>query len=262
MACFVVVPTRRISQRPSCQWVLQRRRNRQLFNYVVRKPSTCASLELIKICGITCKEDASMVCKAIEERKHRVPYDSIRFLLGVIFCPQSKRNVDEKVARQIVETVEYFGNAQVVGVFVHQDASNIIHICQQTGISIAQLHGDVPRQSLSMLPHWIESIPVLSVYSDGSLDSDLEQIQLGSWILFDSPGGGTGKTFAWSNFKPPPQLRWILAGGIRIDNIQSALNKLRPPGVDVSSGVCQSDGIRKSAQLVSTFLDLCSTTVV
>ncbi|GJD10893.1 N-(5'-phosphoribosyl)anthranilate isomerase 1, chloroplastic [Galdieria sulphuraria] len=250
----------RISQRPSCQWLLHKRR-RLLFPYVGRKSSSCvvqAHLELIKICGITCKEDASMVCEAIEKRKQKKPYDAIRFLLGVIFCSTSKRNVSLESASQIVETVGHFGNAQVVGVFVYQDASSIISICQQTGISIAQLHGDGSRRSLRILPGWIESIPVLSVHHDGSFDSDLlEQWQLKSWILFDSPGGGTGKTFSWDNFQPPQHLRWILAGGICTDNIQSALNMLSPPGIDISSGVCQPNGIRKCPELVGRFLDLC-----
>ncbi|GJD09308.1 N-(5'-phosphoribosyl)anthranilate isomerase 1, chloroplastic [Galdieria sulphuraria] len=213
-------------------------------------------IETMKIIPIGRLPMPSFIMKMLNEQKK--PYDAIRFLLGVIFCSTSKRNVSLESASQIGQTVGHFGNAQVVGVFVYQDASSIISICQQTGISIAQLHGDGSRRSLRILPGWIESIPVLSVHHDGSFDSDLlEQWQLKSWILFDSPGGGTGKTFSWDNFQPPQHLRWILAGGICTDNIQSALNMLSPPGIDISSGVCQPNGIRKCPELVGRFLDLC-----
>lgn len=261
IACFTVYSTTSpISpkQTTTCRGIATSRKRLQPVRKTPSRYSLQAHLELVKICGITCKEDATMVCEAIAQRKPKKPYDAIRFLLGVIFCSRSKRNVGLEMARQIVNVVENFGNAQVVGVFVHQDASSILHICQQTGICIAQLHGEESRKSLSFLPPWIESIPVLSVHSDGTFDSSmLEHLQLGQWILFDSPGGGSGKTFSWNNFRPPKHIRWILAGGLSTTNIHSALRQLNPPGVDISSGVCQSDGIRKSSYLVNTFLDSC-----
>ncbi|KAK4523345.1 hypothetical protein GAYE_PCTG52G1239 [Galdieria yellowstonensis] len=263
VACFPFVATS-CYQRPTCSQ-LQRAKVTQLVVGGNKLPRRCwfpvveARLELVKICGITCEEDARMVCEAIEKRrkqKERIG-EAIRFLLGVIFCSSSKRNVGVETARQIVKTANHF-HTQVVGVFVHQDASNIIKICEQTGISIAQLHGEVSRQSLSLLPRWIECIPVVSVRPDGSWDTSAEYLAqvLGCWVLFDSPGGGTGKTFSWNNFSPPTHFKWILAGGIRPDNLESALSELSPCGVDISSGVCLSDGIHKSPLLVDTFLDL------
>lgn len=47
---------------------------------------------------------------------------------------------------------------------------------------------------------------------------------------------------------------WLLAGGLRPENVSEAVAALRPDGVDVSSGICGPDGLRKDPARISAFL--------
>jgi phosphoribosylanthranilate isomerase len=79
-------------------------------------------------------------------------------------------------------------------------------------------------------------------------------------FLLDAPTpgdqmGGTGKAFDWSAAEklPWPRSRVIVAGGLTPDNVGSAIERLRPGGVDVSSGVETGPG-EKSPEKMETFL--------
>lgn len=67
----------------------------------------------------------------------------------------------------------------------------------------------------------------------------------------------SGKGFNWAQFKLP-EIRskhgWLLAGGINPDNVSEALSTLQPQGIDVSSGICASDGIQKDQSRISSFI--------
>jgi phosphoribosylanthranilate isomerase len=47
---------------------------------------------------------------------------------------------------------------------------------------------------------------------------------------------------------------WLLAGGLTVDNVAAVVGQVRPPGVDVSSGVETAPG-RKSPELIARFID-------
>ena len=50
------------------------------------------------------------------------------------------------------------------------------------------------------------------------------------------------------------KLGWLLAGGLRPENVSDALAALRPNGVDVSSGICGPDGLQKDPARISSFM--------
>ncbi|MGL5033697.1 MAG: phosphoribosylanthranilate isomerase, partial [Microcystaceae cyanobacterium] len=53
--------------------------------------------------------------------------------------------------------------------------------------------------------------------------------------------GGTGQTLPWESLqKFSPAIPWLLAGGLNPDNIETALDLLKPDGIDLSSGVERS----------------------
>lgn len=67
----------------------------------------------------------------------------------------------------------------------------------------------------------------------------------------------SGKGFNRSQFKLPPissKHGWLLAGGMNPENVGEAVSTLRPQGVDVSSGICASDGIQKDQARIYKFL--------
>ena len=68
----------------------------------------------------------------------------------------------------------------------------------------------------------------------------------------------SGKAFNWDQLKLPnikSKYGWLLAGGIHPENVSEALSTLRPEGVDVSSGICASDGIRKDQSRITSFMN-------
>lgn len=82
-------------------------------------------------------------------------------------------------------------------------------------------------------------------------------------LLADAPApvgagsgyGGSGHTFPWERLPPPRQRRLplLLAGGLRPENVASAIQRVRPFAVDVSSGVEEARGI-KSIERMRQFL--------
>lgn len=68
----------------------------------------------------------------------------------------------------------------------------------------------------------------------------------------------SGKAFEWARLKLPKiksKYGWLLAGGINPENVLEALSTLKPEGVDVSSGICASDGIRKDQSRIVSFMN-------
>ncbi len=69
--------------------------------------------------------------------------------------------------------------------------------------------------------------------------------------------GGSGQAFDWNGLHVPDgwsSQGWLLAGGLHPDNVAEAVRTVRPNGVDVSSGVCGPDGLRKDAHKVRAFV--------
>lgn len=65
------------------------------------------------------------------------------------------------------------------------------------------------------------------------------------------------KGFNWSQFKLPRSRSrhgWLLAGGINPENVHEAFSTLKPDGIDVSSGICDPDGINKDQLRISSFM--------
>jgi len=195
----------------------------------------------VKICGIT-REDDALLAVAMGA-------DAV----GFVFAP-SKRQVAPLVARDIVRRLP--PEVLTVGVFRDEAAARVVEIVNSAGLRAAQLHGHESSEST----RWVrERVPyVIKAFAAG--DAALEQAASfgADAILLDSPTPGSGEVFDWSLAEGRPDgLRTILAGGLTPDNVGDAINRVKPWGVDVSSGVERDGGEpgQKDARKVRAFIE-------
>ena len=140
---------------------------------------------------------------------------------------------------------EKHAQVSLVGVFRDQNAATIEAIAREVPLDLLQIHG---AAEASVLPV-IRAVPV-----NGSVP-DLNRAGGAAWVLFDAATPGSGRSFDWAlldGVRPPHP--FFLAGGLRPETVRDAVIRVRPEGVDVSSGVEESAGI-KSAAKIRQFID-------
>uniref|UniRef100_A0A0A9GCN8 phosphoribosylanthranilate isomerase n=1 Tax=Arundo donax TaxID=35708 RepID=A0A0A9GCN8_ARUDO len=199
---------------------------------------------LVKMCGITSARDAETAAEAGAK------------LIGMILWPNSKRSVPLSEAKEISRVAKSYG-AEPVGVFVDDDEDTILRASDSCKLELIQLHGDRTRELLPVLWKNNRIIYVLNADEDGKLiNAPPSEEYVLDWFLVDSAKGGSGKGFNWERFQMPSvnsKNGWLLAGGLHADNVAQA-SALKPDGLDVSSGICYPDGIRKDPKRIYSFM--------
>lgn len=173
--------------------------------------------------------------------------------LGFVFAPGSARTVSAKLARGLVEKVPE--DVERVGVFRNQPLAEVIDVVRRAGMGTVQLHGDEPYADIEALH--AEGFKTLRAFSIDAYRA-LEATERARWqtgrILLDAIEPGAGVTFDASELSAaPPADPWILAGGLNPVNVAHLIRTLGPAGVDVSSGVESSRGV-KDAGLIRDFV--------
>jgi phosphoribosylanthranilate isomerase len=186
----------------------------------------------VKICGITNPEDA------------RVAVEAGADALGFVFYPPSPRYVTPERARQIIHTLPPFVTA--VGLFVDMALEAITGIVEQCQLDRVQLHGRESPELCRVMPRRV--IKAFRIKNAASL-TDLPGYRVSAYLLDayveGALPGGTGATFAWelaSQARPYGPV--ILAGGLTPENVAAAIARVRPYGVDVSTGVERAPGLK------------------
>ena len=239
------------------------RRRHRPFVPVATSSSSSSPLSLpkqhdtyIKVCGVTNVEDAVL---AASNGAH---------LVGMILWPHAKRSISPSTALQISNAIRPYG-ASPVAVFVDEDAERIGDVCRESSIAIAQLHGDGARAALPYLSSTstpnntpLQTIYVMHADEQGVLQTPVPPCPV-DFVLVDGMQGGSGERFEWSSLSSNPKLQqaihatrcgWLLAGGLSPENVGEAITIAHPTGVDVSSGVCGPDGLKKDAPKVVDYI--------
>lgn len=198
----------------------------------------------VKICGLTNPEDAQMAMELGAD------------FLGFVNAERSPRYLTpDEIARIISEISP---TVPTVLVTHSQDITEILNNFEAAGASVLQAHAALKPEEYAELK---ESVPTLiaNVSVDANLKSatDLlkkrvsELSQIADYILLDTKFGveigGTGRPYDWSiaaELKKHSSKPVIIAGGLRPGNLTDAIRGVRPFGVDVSSGVESSVGVK------------------
>ncbi|MEA3335411.1 MAG: phosphoribosylanthranilate isomerase [Chloroflexota bacterium] len=201
---------------------------------------------VVKICGLTNLMDA------------QVAVDAGADYLGFIFVQRSPRHVTPYNAREIVARLDRTRKRPLlVGVFVNATEEEIAWTLSTCQLDLAQLHGEEPPEMLTAL-----SGRAFKALRPRSIEKARQQAaRYGSFGPVDGPDllvdafhpsvhGGTGHTGDWDLAADlSPTCRLLLAGGLKTSNVASAIDQVRPWGVDVASGVEKSPGRKDHASV-------------
>ena len=193
----------------------------------------------VKICGVTNEDDALLAVA--------MGADAI----GFVFAP-SPRQVHPEVVRDIIKRLPH--DTLTIGVFRNETPERVIDVVGRTGLKGAQLHGGETAEDLRLVrlrvPFVIQALPA----GDDRLRTAGVGPESADVVLVDSPQPGSGSVFDWSLAEGAPDgVRLLLAGGLNPDNVEQAIRKVRPWGVDSASGTEASPG-RKDATKVRLFV--------
>ncbi|UCC81860.1 MAG: phosphoribosylanthranilate isomerase [Gemmatimonadota bacterium] len=195
----------------------------------------------VKICGLTRPLDAEFAARQGADA------------LGVVFAA-GPRLLDVASAAEVLAAAP--GRVQRVGVFADHALEFIQEAMERCRLDWIQLHGHETAELAAALSAKV----IKAVRVTGAADLERARDYPADAFLLDAPAahgrlGGTGEVFDWSEAEhlPWPRSRVIVAGGLNPENVGAAVERLRPGGVDVSSGVEAAPGVKDHA-LTAAFI--------
>jgi phosphoribosylanthranilate isomerase len=201
----------------------------------------------IKLCGLTREEDVLAAAAAGADA------------IGLVFYEDSPRYVAPERAAQMLASLPPFICS--IGLFVNASAEQVQRITSQVPLTALQFHGDetpeqcaaiaaaVKRPFLRALRVRPEMKPddLLKYAHDYRLASPFfSGLLLDTWV---EGYGGSGKVFDWSLVPKELAHQAVLSGGLTVQNVAEAVQRLRPHAVDVSSGIEHGKGIKDAAKM-------------
>lgn len=181
--------------------------------------------------------------------------------VGLVFVPSARRCMTADEACAVLDAARVSGTAlpPVVGLFADQPVDDVRQTIEAVGLDAVQLCGSEGVEYASQLG--VPVYKVISIDAETPVSAQMPRIMVlqqrhalaGHRIVLDTqvPGeyGGTGQQFDWdlaADFAGAFEMS--LAGGLSPDNVQEAVERVRPWGVDVSSGV-ETDGEKDPAKV-------------
>jgi len=168
--------------------------------------------------------------------------------VGFVFA-ESPRRVSVEQAAQLRSRVP--AGVLAVGVYVKMPLDEVVATAKAANIDHVQVH-DLRSADDVRLLHDAGLTVIRAVNTGGAeaLDEDFGA----DLLLVDGAVAGAGVTWDWQDRSGLPQGRWILAGGLNPGNVARAVETSGAWGVDVSSGIESSRGV-KDPELMRAFAD-------
>jgi phosphoribosylanthranilate isomerase len=195
----------------------------------------------VKICGLTTVE---AVAASVEAGADAV---------GFVLAPGSPRTLDAPAARLLAAGVP--SPVETVGVFRGQPVDEVVDLATRAGVRMVQLHGnETPADVATVRSAGFRVIRAVGVDAYSAESEEARRGFAEDALLIDAVAPGAGAAFdAAPLLAAPPHRDWILAGGLSPDTVADRIAELRPAGVDVSSGVESSRGV-KDVALIRAFV--------
>jgi len=204
----------------------------------------------VKICGL---RDAVSL--------HTVAEGEADFA-GVGFVPGVRRSLTPEQARAVLDLFRsglQGPSPRIVGLFANQPLEQVNALAQSCSLDLVQLCGQEPVEYCRGAA--VPVIKVVHVRSDAAVAQETERvlgevqryIKAGALITLDrhvdGAPGGSGLSFNWEVAEQVAQrFPFLLAGGLTPENIGDAIQRVRPWGVDVSSGV-ETNGVKDPVKI-------------
>jgi len=193
----------------------------------------------IKICGL---RDA-----ATARETARLGADAI----GLVFYAPSPRHVEIEAAREIVAALPPF--VMSVGLFVDAEPDYVRSVLAQVPLDVLQFHGnESPAYCEQFSSPYLKAVrvkPGLNLLEYAASYAGARGLLVDAFV--EGVPGGTGEGFDWSLLPDDLPLPLILSGGLYPGNVKTAVEKVRPWAVDVSSGVESAKGIKDVAKIAA-----------
>jgi phosphoribosylanthranilate isomerase len=204
---------------------------------------------IVKICGLSTRETLD------------VALDAGADMVGFVFFPPSPRHLGLATARDLGGQVK--GRAKKVALTVDADDATLADIVEALAPDILQLHGKetVARLRDIKAKFGLPVMKVIAVEAASDLASLPGYAAVADRILFDAHAprgatrpGGLGAVFDWHVLENLDlKLPFMVSGGLNAENVAEAVRVTRAGGVDVSSGVERTPGV-KDPEMIRSFI--------
>lgn len=197
-----------------------------------------------KFCGITSLKDALNAqragCNAI----------------GFVFVKSSKRYIEFGTCKNIISHLS--PTLMKVALFANNSESEIQETINQCAFHVLQFHGSESAEFCRQWgrPYW-KAVPMAD---DVDIVKYTAKYPDADGFILDNFGinqtGGSGKRFAWEKLPKELNHKWILAGGLTVNNVQQAQKSSGLKCFDVSSGIEESAGVKSKTKMINFITNL------
>lgn len=205
---------------------------------------------IVKICGLSTPATLEATIAAGAD------------MAGFVFFEKSPRHIDLELARELGRAAQ--GRIRKVALTVDASDAELDAIVEASRPELLQLHGkETPERVAAVRGRFgLAVMKAIGVAEAKDIESATAYRGVADMLLFDAKPapnaavpGGSGVGFDWDLLRSlPPSGDWMLSGGLDTANVGEALRSTGAPGVDVSSGVESSRGVKDSAR-IATFVE-------